>query len=773
MHSTVALLEDADRLQRQGALAEAAGHYRQVLKGEPDHAHALYRLAVLECQQGRFTAGIELARRSLQREPDQPRAHNLLGMALGQLGRWSEALAGFDEAIRTQPDYADACGNRGNALMELGRVAEAVASYERALALQPDSLGDWLNLSTALQQLGRYEHALSAIDRIIAMRADVPDAFFHRGSVLARMERHEEALSEFEKALELGAPKAEVLNNCGNVLARLNRHDEALERFDQALSHQPDHPDALTNRGIALKNLDRHAEALASYDQVLSKIPGHRAALYNRAVALVRSGRYLEAVAGLEKLNSLDASHPHAMDLLADCQLAICNWRAVECLRHQLDARIDRGGTVAPSLSLKFPFDAEAQLAAARNYVLRKIPAATCARDAGSRGPQDKIRVAYVSADFRQHATAYLLSRLIEIHDRSRFQVIGVSFGRDDGSEARRRLKVAFDRFLDVRAEGDHEVAQRLSAMQVAIAVDLKGHTDDARMGILARLAAPIQVSYLGYPATTGAHFIDYVIADNIVLPFDQQRFFTESIVHLPESYQVNDPTRQVSPRAFRRTEAGLPENGFVFCCFNNNWKINPSVFDIWMRLLKRVDASVLWLLEANEAASHHLRAEAVARGVDADRIVFAPRISVADHLARHRLADLFLDTLPCNAHTTASDALWAGLPLLTCRGNTFAGRVAASLLHAADLPELVTDSPTDYEAKALVLANDPAALRSIRRRLEASRSTCALFDADRFRRNLEAAYCVMWERWQRGEAPCGFSIDGHHQSGLGDGRGS
>jgi predicted O-linked N-acetylglucosamine transferase (SPINDLY family) len=296
--------------------------------------------------------------------------------------------------------------------------------------------------------------------------------------------------------------------------------------------------------------------------------------------------------------------------------------------------------------------------------------------------------------------------------------------------------------------------------MEVPIAVDLKGHTEDARIGIFVNRAVPIQVSYLGYPATTGADFIDYVIGDRIVLPFDQQRFFTERIVHLTDSYQVNDPTRQISARAFTRVEAGLPDDAFVFCCFNNSWKINGLMFDIWMQLLRRVRNSVLWLLETSQAASNNLRREAAARGVESERIVFAPRIAVVEHLARHRLADLFLDTLPCNAHTTASDALWAGLPLITCTGDTFAGRVAASLLHAAGAPELITRSLPDYEALALDLARDPARLASVRQSLEANRATCALFDADRFRKNIEAAYSAMWERWQRGKEPASFAID-------------
>jgi predicted O-linked N-acetylglucosamine transferase (SPINDLY family) len=335
-----------------------------------------------------------------------------------------------------------------------------------------------------------------------------------------------------------------------------------------------------------------------------------------------------------------------------------------------------------------------------------------------------------------------------------------VSFGVDDGSPLRSRIIKSFDRFFDVASRTDADVGKLVRDLKVNIAVDLKGFTTDCRMGIMAQRVAPIQVDYLGYPGTTGAGFIDYVIADPVSLPFEQQSFYTEKIVHLPDTYQVNDSTRQIATQTPTRAAAGLPEQGFVFCCFNNPWKLNVAMFDVWMRLLKAVDGSVLWLFEANTLAAENLRKEAEARGVDPARLVFAPRLDPAEHLARHRLADLFLDTLPYNAHTTASDALWAGLPLLTCKGTTFAGRVAASLLHAVGLPELVTDSLEEYENAALRLAREPAALHALRARLGENRLKLPLFDTQRFRRHLESAYRTMWETWRRGDPPRSFSVD-------------
>jgi protein O-GlcNAc transferase len=350
------------------------------------------------------------------------------------------------------------------------------------------------------------------------------------------------------------------------------------------------------------------------------------------------------------------------------------------------------------------------------------------------------------------------MAGLFERHDRARFETFAISLRRDDSSEMQKRIRGAFDQFLDVSAMDDRDAAALLRANEIDIAVDLMGYTQNARPGIFAWRAAPIQVIHLGYQGTTGAEHMDYVIADRIVLP--QQACYSEKIVHLPDCYMVNDSKRAISSRAPDRAEEGLPENGFVFCCFNQSYKLLPATFDIWMRLLARVEASVLWLSALNATAAGNLRAQAQARGIDPARLIFARRVaSVADHLARQRLADLFLDTLPYNAHNTASDALWAGLPLLTCAGASFVARVAGSLLHAVDLPELVTDGLAAYEQRALALAQQPAELAAIRRKLAAARHDAPLFDADRTRRQLEAAYRGMWEIQQRGEAPRSFAV--------------
>ncbi|MBK9656187.1 MAG: hypothetical protein IPO66_12260 [Rhodanobacteraceae bacterium] len=402
----------------------------------------------------------------------------------------------------------------------------------------------------------------------------------------------------------------------------------------------------------------------------------------------------------------------------------------------------------------------QAQLRCAEIYVRDKWPPSPNLPWPVRDCVDQRIRVAYVSADFHSHATAALMAGLFELHDRERFEVFAISYGPDDGSPMRARLQRAFERFVDVREDSDEQIAQKMRALGIDIAIDLKGYTAQARPGIFARRAAPIQVNYLGFPGTLGASCIDYIIADAWVAPAAHADCFRERVVTLPGSYQVNDGRRRVAQTKPSRGQAGLPERAFVFCCFNNNYKISPSVFDVWMRLLRQRPGSVLWLLDDNRHAKENLRAEAWARGIESQRLVFAPRSDLPDHLARHQLADLFLDTLPCNAHTTASDALWAGLPLLTCVGETFAGRVAASLLAAVGLEQLITHSLGEYEALAIELSQDHDRLAQLREHLRLRASTSPLFDTALFRQRMEAALLLMHQRHQRGEPPAAFAVD-------------
>ena len=691
------------------------------------------------------------------------RLQQLLDRAIGhhQSGQLPDAERLYLDILKSDADDFDAKHLLGVIRHQQGRSAEAADLIAAALKSNPESARALANYGLVLSTLGRLDEALTALDRAVAANPDAADAHNSRGHVLMRLGRNEEALAGFERALALAPDYVEALNNRGNALQQQRRFAEALNCYDRALTLRPGYAEAHYNRGSALKQLGRQGDALAAFDKALALRPDYAEALFARGDTLGELGRHDEAIASYERAIAIRPDHPHALNGLADAAMTVCDWARAQSLAARLVAGVEGGTAVAnPFALIRLTDDPALHRRGAETFIRDRIKEPRPALHGAGAWRHDRIRVAYLSADYHSHATAYLIAELIELHDRSRFEIIGVSFGPDDGSDIRKRVAGSFDRFLDVRAKSDREIAALLAALKVDIAVDLKGYTRDSRPDILSFRPAPVQAQWLGYPGTLGADFVDYVIADETVAPFEHAPFYAETIVQLPGCYQVNDRKRAISERPPSRAEAGLPDGGFVFCCFNNSFKIMPPVFDVWMRLLQAVPGSVLWLLQDSAGAQENLRRAAAARGVDAARLVFAGRVPLADHLARHRLADLFVDTLPYNAHTTASDALWAGLPLLTCRGNAFAGRVAASLLKAAGLPELVTDSLADYEALALRLANDPATLRGIRDRLAANRMTCPLFDTDRFRRGIEAAYLRMWEAWQRGEPPQAFRVD-------------
>jgi predicted O-linked N-acetylglucosamine transferase (SPINDLY family) len=742
--------------------AEAVASYDKALSIKPDYAEALYNRGMALRDLQRPAEALASFDRALALKPDYLDVLNIRGIVLQELRRSAEALASYDRALAIKPDHAEALNNRGLALLDLQRPAEALASFDRALAVRPDYAVALNNRGNTLQDLNRFAEALASYDRALAIQPAYVQALYNRGVVLRNLQRPAEALASYDQALCIMPDHIDALNNRGVVLRELKRPAEALASYDRVLAIRPDYVEALNNRGGALLDLNRPAEALASHDQALAIKPDHADALCNRGIALRDLKRSAEALASFDRALAIEPDHRYAFAGTAYAALAVCDWARTAIIAGELEDRIARGGALIPPFALLgYSGDPSMQLLCARRSVEDEIPMRAQPFRMGVIGPRHRLRIAYLSADYRQHPVALLIAELLERHDRARFEIVGISFGPDDRSETRARLMKAFDQFHDVRWKSDLEIAQLLNDLQVDIAIDLNGQTQGARLGIFSHRPAPIQVSYLGYASTTGADFIDYVIADEVALPFDQQPFYTEKIVHLPDTYLVSDSKRAISSRLPTRREAELPDDGFVFCSFNNSYKIAPPMFDVWMRLLKTVDGSVLWLLRGNGEATANLRREATARGIDSARLIFATEVaSHEDHLARHRLADLFLDTLPYNAHSTANDALWAGLPLLTCAGTTFAGRVAASLLHAAGLPELATGSLPEYEALALRLANDAAMLRGFRQRLEQNRATCLLFDTDRFRRHIESAYITMWEIQLRGESPRSFSVE-------------
>jgi predicted O-linked N-acetylglucosamine transferase (SPINDLY family) len=783
-NSCASLLQQALLQQQRGLWSEAEALCRQALRLQGNHFGALTLTGVLLAQTGRAAQAAPLLERAVGVARHDAAAHNNYGnvlrelrryaqavasyeralairadyveahynraLALHELGHFEAALAGYEQALALRPDYALAHGNRGASLRQLGRHLDALQSYTRALELQPDNAAAHNNLGVALQQLERLQDAMASYQRALALEPHYPEALRNRGSVLYRLGSLQAACASYREALAQDPEDAIACTGLGATLHRARDFEGARQSYQRAVAIDAAHAEAHYNFGNLLRELGQLELALDSYRRALAVRPGYSQAWENQGATLQQLGRFAEAEDSFAQALQLDPLHPWLYGYWLSARMQLCDWRDLDAHLSVLLARIADGERAAA------PFTAVTIADAPR---LQRRAAETWVRDIGPQTPQlppivrrsagERIRIGYYSADYHVHATAVLAEELFRCHDRRQFELVAFHFGTTRRDAMTAHLSTAFERFIEVHERSDLQIAELSRELQIDIAVDLKGFTQDQRAGIFAHRAAPLQVNYLGFPGTMGAPYIDYLVADATLIAEQERHWYTEKIAYLPHSYQVNGRSRPIAEDCGARAQHGLPAQGVVFCCFNNPYKITPAVFAVWMRLLQRVPGSVLWLLDGGEVACANLRSAAQAQGVDAHRLVFAARLPLPQHLGRHAAADLFLDTLPCNAHTTASDALWAGLPVVTCAGDSFASRVAASALAAIGLPELITRTLAHYEQLLLELATQPARLAALRTRLAHNRLTTPLFDIERYTRHLESAYRQMYERYQ------------------------
>jgi protein O-GlcNAc transferase len=676
--------------------------------------------------QGEFAQAEKIYRKALKSVRDNPALWFNHGLVLRDLGQPQDALASFDQARRFSPPRTEIENERANALRELGRYSEALAALERALALQPLNVGALINRGLVLKALGRSQEALTDFDAVLRLQPRLALALVNRGMALEDLQRPAEALAAYHQALALDPTDCTTLNQAGDLLARSGGPQEALPYFDRALAHDP----------------------------------GHAVVRFSRAMALLALKRVDEAHAQMQQLFAEHPDNPFVFDGLLETSLRTCDFALRETLEKELPAHVRAKWLLTPLRLFWFSGDPALQRAAATTYLKSRIGRHVALMPPRRVASGRRLKLAYLSYDFGNHPVATCSATLLEQHDRNRFELFGVSTGHDDASPMRARLRGAFEHFLDVRDQGDEAVARLLAAAEIDILVDLGGHTAGARPGIAGRRPAPVQVNYLGWAATTGSSFIDYMIGDAIVAPPGSDGDFTEKLVRLPNCFMTTDTARDSTGAPLTRAQAGLPETGFVFYALHGVFKITPDIFRTWMALLRDVPGSVLWLRADNAIAERNLRQVAVAQGVAPERLVFAGFVNEAEHIARYRLADLFLDTTPFNGHSSAIEALWAGLPLVACSGSSFASRVSASALKAVGMPELATVSLADYQALALKLARDPALLPAYRDRLEKGRASLPLFDSTGLTRALEAAYEKMAERSRAGLAPAAFIVD-------------
>jgi protein O-GlcNAc transferase len=784
----------AGALLKQNRLQDSLSKFDALLLYEPNHLAAITERSSVLLALEQYDAALAAIERAIALDPNYAEAYLNKGVLCGRLKRYDEAIASFDRALRLDPKLGNAWLGYGNVLFGLQRFDEALVAYERAqsldadpcqvwigrgnaydglqrydeasraydhaLAADPRSAEAWVGRGNALREFKQYDAALAAYDKALTCREGIAEAWVGRGNVFLRLLRYEDALACYDKALTFGAGSAEAWLGRGNTLLKLKRFDEALAAHGNATGLA----EAWVGCGNVFYETRRYREASAAYDQALALKPGLAEAWYGRGNVLREFKQYDAAVAAYDKALFLKPDLTGAESGRINAKNCVCNWIGRDDACARLIASVRNGSVSAgPFEFLAVPSSAEEQLACAKLWIKTLHSPSPRRLWQGERYVHDRIRVAYMSSDFGEHPVSYLAAGLFDHHDKSWFETTAISFGHNDNSELRKRLEASFDRFVDVETQTDEQIARVIRDLEIDILVDLTGLTKFGRASIAAQRPSPLQVNYLGYPGTMGTDYIDYIIADPVLVPESQQGNYAEKIVHLPHCYMPHDDSgRLISERCLERAEFGLPENGIVFCCFNNAYKLTPHVFRSRMNILKAVEGSVLWLTRDNPSAASNLRREAVSAGVDPDRLVFADRLpSSADHLARHSLADLFLDTLPYNAHTTASDALWAGLPVLTLIGETFAGRVAASLLTAIGLPELIARTPEQYESMAIELATHPAALAAIRDKLARNRLGTPLFDTASYTRHLESAYATMYRRYQDGLGPDHIRVPG------------
>jgi protein O-GlcNAc transferase len=782
------------RLQ-QGRSAEACEFLDEALKIYPDDLGVLMNYGMALRSAGRAEDAVAVFDRVLAIKPDMTEGLYNRGVALSDLGRFEMAVESYDRALLRQPEMVAAMANRAGALAAMQRFDDALTGYDRILAMQPSNVDMLIQRGLLHRSMRRPEAALADYDRALALDPALDEAHYNRGVAMLDLKRGAEALAAFDAAAPAYQNNAEMLNNRGVALWNLKRPGEALESYERALAIEPNFVEAWGNRGLALRDLLRPQEAIASFDQVLRLEPRNAVAwnsranvlrdtkdygaaleCYSRAIelrpdyaeGLINRGytnwtlkHYDAGMADVERGLALDPDYPYGRGELLHYRMYCADWHDFAARKAELETLVRAGKrAVQPFIFQAIAEAPEDSQSCSRIWARDKYPlVAGVVHDPAARKGGENIRIGYLSGEFRHQATAILMAGLYERHDRSTFEIVAINAGSNDASDMRARLEKAFDRWIDIGKQSDEEAAQTIAGAGIDILVNLNGYFGDARMGVFTRRPAPVQVNYLGFPATLGSQAIDYIIADQTVIPQDEQSFYDEQVVTLPRCYQVNDNKgRQMAQRP-SRAEAGLPDKGFVFCNFNSAYKLTPETFDSWMRILAEVEGSVLWLLESVAPFAGNLRREAEKRGVAGGRLIFAPDILPDRHLARLQLADLFLDGLPYNAHTTGSDALWAGVPLITRRGTTFPGRVGASLLLAVGLPELVTENAEAFEALAIKLASDPKTLKKLQDKLAKNKAGCALFDTDLFAANIESAYRTMWEGWLAGEKPKGFTV--------------
>jgi len=774
----------------QGSLEESIKIFKVAIEIKPDYAEAHNNLGLTLMQLNQIDSAIDSFKTAIAIFPAYAEAYNYLGVAFKRLNQFEEASESYQEAIAIKPDYAEAHNNLGNVLKSLGRLKEAIKSYKTTLLIKPNFVEAHNNLGSIFKDLKQFNSAIKCFKTAIVIKPNFVEAYYNLGLTLIDLEQLDDAVKYFNDALAIKSEYVEVHNNLGNALKSLGKPYEAIESYEKALSIKPDYAEAHNNLGVTLmslgqwtlaseclkkalninsdyafannnygsvlKHFGKFNDSTKFYEKALSIKPDFFEAHHNLGNALKYLKRHDESLLSYERSFALNPDADYVLGNIIHSKLHLCIWDDLLSYYDELIKKINnKEGAIHPFALLALIDNPELHKKAAEIYINDKYPKNYDLPEIDQYPRHKKIRIGYFSADFRAHPVGNLTAELYEIHDRSQFEVYAFSFGPDTNDEVNIRIKAGVDYFNDVSLMSHKEVVMLSRSIELDIAIDLGGFTQDTRTGIFAMQAAPIQINYLGYSSTMGADYMDYIIADRTLIPKNKQKYYSEKIVYLPDSFMVNDTKNKKSIKEFTRKEMGLPSKGFVFCCFNHHYKITPLVFTSWMKILSKVDDSILWLSDGNKTGINNLKKEAEKNGVNKNRLFFAPRLDLReDHLNRIKLADLFLDTLPYNAHATTSDALQVGLPVLTCIGESFASRVAASLINSVDLPELITSTQEQYEELAIELAIDPLKLNAVKEKLNNNLLLSPLYNTPLYTKHLEKTYLEIYERCHKGLEP-------------------
>ena len=706
---------------------------------------------------GRLNNAFTAFKKTISLNSNFPEVYINLGALFKRQGKFEEAMNSYKKALLIRPNYAEVFFNMAIIYKAQDNFAEAIKCYEKALSIKPDYADAYINLGIIMKEKNQFENALQNFKKVLSLNPNNIEAIYNIGLLKKENGDFEGALEKYKKVLSLKPDYAEAYNNIGNIFKENGDYESAINYYNQALTIKPNFFLALINLGAVLKKIGKHDKAIKVFQKVMSFKPNSSLAAYNIGNIYKEKGERKSAINFFERaillkddLNFIEFIRSKKLHE----QAHICDWEGIENDRNFISTLGTNKQSIVPFTLFSLEDSPESHKKRSEIYAKNRFSQAPLLFEPKVNKNQKRIRIGYFSSDFREHPVAYLLAKVIEKHNRDEFEIFGYSIHKSQNDVLQKKLSKSFDIYRDVSQMNDKEVALLARKDEIDIAIDLNGYTQNARTRIFAYRAAPVQINFLGFPGTMGANFIDYIIADQNLIPESSQKFFNEKPIYLPNTYMPTDNSRDISKKPFGRKQMGLPEDSFVFCCFNNNYKITSEEFDIWMNLLAKIENSVLWLRKSNEWSEDNFIKEAKKRDVDPSRLIFAGRMAMEEHLARHKLADLFLDTFNFNAHTTATEALWSGLPVVTKIGRGFAARVAASLLNAIDLPELITDTKQNYEELILELATNPPKLLKIRNKLLKNRLSKPLFNTELYTKHLENGYRIAYENHIQGKKP-------------------